>query len=108
MKVGAIGYRAPVAECSDVEKNAICKPGQADFMSCKYIGKDPKALAKYAQEFINKAKVTCQIKRTGTTYARPAPDCSSLTQRRACPQLSTDPVGCEQFETAIDLAKSFK
>lgn len=107
-KLSASGtaFRALVGECSVPIANFLCGPKLGVLKTCTFISNDPAARTSWLAEFYNKAMVTCKIKDTGNTYKRPARDCDTDTQRSACPIDSTDPVGCNIYNTKAEMAAS--
>ena len=97
MKMGGIGYRAIVPDCSDAVKKSICNPKDADVKGCQAFP-NAQAAKDWAGVFINEAFVSCRLNAMpAVVYQIPGRDCSEATKKTVCGVAAT-PVGCEKKE----------
>ncbi len=106
LKVGGTAFRALVPVCSKPVAAAVCKPDSAILKGCTFISRDPKVLADWSKEFVNKAMETCKIEKTGTEFRKPARDCDADTQKSACP-IGSKPVACKVYASVKDIGVSY-
>ncbi len=96
-KVGGIGYRFVVPDCSDAVKVGTCKPKMSNVKSCQAFP-NKQAAKEWTSIFINEAWVSCRLNAVPTVvYDIPGRDCTEATKKAVCGVAAT-PVGCRKEE----------